>query len=111
MGSRPGRRVPIVAGLRTPFVKANTAFKDLSALELGKQVVAEIVQRAEIPARAIDQIVFGTAIASGQLPSSARGCGFAAGLPKRAAAYSVVRAWATSLQAMTSAADAIALGE
>src|SRR2546426_4439052 len=27
------------------------------SLELGKQVVAELVQRAEIPARAIDQIV------------------------------------------------------
>jgi len=35
MASRPGRRVAIVAGLRTPFVKSGTAFKDLSALELG----------------------------------------------------------------------------
>jgi len=59
MASRPGRRVAIVAGLRTPFVKAGTSFKDLSALELGRQVVAELVQRAEIPGRAIDQIVFG----------------------------------------------------
>src|SRR5947208_2096406 len=46
MATRPGRRVAIVAGLRTPFVKSGTAFKDLSALELGKQVVAELVQRA-----------------------------------------------------------------
>ena len=49
MASRPGRRVAIVAGLRTPFVKSGTAFKDLSALELGKQaVVQELVQRAEL---------------------------------------------------------------
>ncbi|HMC32820.1 MAG TPA: beta-ketoacyl synthase N-terminal-like domain-containing protein, partial [Myxococcales bacterium] len=111
MASRPGRRVAIVAGLRTPFVKAGTSFKDLSALELGKQVVAELVQRAEIPARAIDQIVFGTVIPSVQLPNIAREVGLAAGLPKNVDAYSVVRACATSLQAMTSAADAIALGE
>src|SRR5438067_2520207 len=64
MASRPGRRVAIVAGLRTPFVKSNTAFKDLSALELGRQVVAELVQRAEVPLGAIDQIVFGTAMTS-----------------------------------------------
>jgi acetyl-CoA acyltransferase len=111
MASRPGRRVAIVAGLRTPFIKAGTSFKDLSALELGKQVVAELVQRAEIPTRLIDQIVFGTVIPSVQLPNIAREVGLAAGLPKNVDAYSVVRACATSLQAMTSAADAIALGE
>jgi acetyl-CoA acyltransferase len=111
MASRPGRRVAIVAGLRTPFVKANTAFKDLSALELGKQVVAEIVQRAEVPADAIDQIVFGAVIPSVQLPNIAREVGLAAGLPKKVDAYSVVRACATSMQALTSAADSIAMGE
>ncbi|HTO97872.1 MAG TPA: acetyl-CoA C-acyltransferase FadI [Myxococcales bacterium] len=111
MASRPGRRVAIIAGLRTPFIKAGTSFKDLSALELGKQVVKELVQRAEIPARAIDQIVFGTVIPSVQLPNIAREVGLAAGLPKSADAFSVVRACATSLQAMTTAADAIALGE
>src|SRR5436309_9269220 len=111
MAIRPGRRVAIVAGLRTPFVKAGTAFKDLSALELSRQVVSELVQRAEIPTSAIDQIVFGTVIPSVQLPNIAREVGLAAGLPKSVDAYSVVRACATSLQAMTNAADAIALGE
>src|SRR4051812_42191162 len=111
MGSRPGRRVAIVAGLRTPFIKAGTSFKDLSALELGKQVVAEIVQRAEIPVSAVDQIVFGAVIPSVQLPNIAREVGLAAGLPKNVDAYTVVRACATSMQAFTSAADSIALGE
>src|ERR1700682_617357 len=111
MASRPGRRVAIVAGLRTPFVKSGTAFKDLSALELGRQVVSELVQRAEIPPAAIDQIVFGTVIPSVQLSNLAREVGLAAGLPKSVDAWSVVRACATSIQAMTSAADAIALGE
>src|SRR5438309_12019714 len=111
MASRPGRRVAIVAGLRTPFLKAGTSFKDLSALELGKQVVAELVQRAEIPARASDQIVLGTVIPSVQLPNIAREVGLASGLPKNVDECSVDRACATSLQAMTSAADAIALAE
>ena len=111
MASRPGRRVAIVAGLRTPFVKSGSAFKDLSALELGRQVVSEIVQRAEIPPSAIDQIVFGTVIPSVQLPNIAREVGLASALPKSIEAYTVVRACATSLQALTSAADSIALGE
>jgi acetyl-CoA acyltransferase len=111
MASRPGRRAAIVAGLRTPFVKANTVFKDLSALDLSRQVVAELVQRAEIPPKAIDQIIFGAVIPSIQMPNLAREVVLAAGLPKTVDAYSVVRACATSMQAMTSAADSIALGE
>jgi len=111
MASRPGRRVAIVAGLRTPFVKSGTVFKDLSALELGRLVVSELVQRAEIPPAAVDQIVFGTVIPSVQLSNIAREVGLSAGLPKSVEAYSVVRACATSIQALTSAADAIALGE
>ena len=50
-------------------------------------------------------------IPSVQLPNIAREVGIATGLPKSIDAYSVVRACATSLQAMTSAADSIALGE
>ena len=111
MAPRPGRRVAIVAGLRTPFVKAGTAFNALSALELSRLVVSELVQRAEIPTSAIQQIVFGTVIPSVQLPNIAREVGLASGLPKNVDAFSVVRACATSLQALTSAADAIALGE
>ena len=32
----PGRRVAIIAGVRTPFAKAGTVLKDLSAIDLGK---------------------------------------------------------------------------
>ena len=37
------RRVAIVAGLRTPFAKQGTNFKNLTALELGRSVVAELI--------------------------------------------------------------------
>src|SRR5437762_1977335 len=109
MASRPGRRVAIVAGLRTPFVKVGTAFKDLSALELGRQVVAELVQRAEVPLSAIDQIVFGTVIPSVQMPNIAREVGLPAGVPKHVDAHAVVRQFTTSSQATTPAAGPNAL--
>ena len=34
-----GRRVAIVRGIRTPFTKAGTVFKSLSAIDLGKIAV------------------------------------------------------------------------
>ena len=111
MANRPGRRVAIVAGLRTPFVKAGSVFKDLTALDLGAAVVKELIQRSDVPVDLIDALVFGTVIPNVAISNIAREVALAAGLPKKVEAYSVVRACATSLQALTSAADAIALGE
>jgi acetyl-CoA acyltransferase len=111
MTTRPGRRAAIVAGLRTPFVKSGTAFKDLTALDLSRIVVSELLQRTELPPREVDQIVFGTVIPSVQWPNIAREIALLTNLPRAVDAYSVTRACATSLQAMTDAADSIALGE
>ncbi|HWE23424.1 MAG TPA: acetyl-CoA C-acyltransferase, partial [Myxococcales bacterium] len=62
-------------------------------------------------AKEVDQIVFGAVVPVVQWPNIAREVGLAAGLPKNIEAYSVARACATSLQALTAAADAIATGE
>ncbi|MBS2025924.1 MAG: acetyl-CoA C-acyltransferase FadI [Deltaproteobacteria bacterium] len=105
------RRVAIVAGLRTPFVKAATVFKDLTALDLGTAVVKELVQRSEVPVDQIDAMVFGAVIPNVAMPNISREIALAAGLPKKVEAYSVSRACATSMQSLTSAADSIALGE
>ena len=51
----PGRRVAIIAGVRTPFAKAGTALKDLSAIELGKRCVAELIQRTELDGTQVDR--------------------------------------------------------
>ena len=44
----PGRRVAIIAGVRTPFAKSGSTLKGISAIELGKHCVAELIQRTEI---------------------------------------------------------------
>ena len=49
----PGRRVAIITGVRTPFAKAGTVLKDLSAIDLGKRCVAELIQRGRPIARPV----------------------------------------------------------
>ncbi|MDY7230406.1 acetyl-CoA C-acyltransferase FadI [Hyalangium rubrum] len=105
------RRVAIVRGLRTPFVKAGSVFSGLTALDLGKLVVQELVQRADIDPHEINQVVFGQVIPTLTAPSIAREVVIAAGLPRKIEAFTVARACATSIQAMTTAANAIAVGE
>jgi acetyl-CoA acyltransferase len=105
-----GRRVAIVRGLRTPFVKAGTEFAQLTALDLGRLVVRELVERADLDPKEIDQVVFGQVIPTLTAPSIAREVVLAAGLPREIEAHTASRACATSIQTLVNAANAIALG-
>lgn len=104
------RRVAIIGGLRTPFVKANTVFNDLTALDLGRIVVQELVQRYELNPHDIDELVFGQVVPSLTASSIAREVVLLSGLPKRVQTHTVMRACATSIQAAISAGHSIADG-
>jgi acetyl-CoA acyltransferase len=105
-----GRRVAIVAGVRTPFAKAGTALKSISAIELGKLCVAELLQRTNLDGKEVQALVFGTVIPSVIAPNIAREVSLLPLLPKGVQAYTVGRACASANQAITDAADQIALG-
>jgi acetyl-CoA acyltransferase len=105
-----GRRVAIVAGLRTPFAKSGTTLKSLSAQDLGRAVVAELVQRSNLDGKEVDILVFGTVVPSVVAPNIAREVALLPMLPKGIPAVTVSRACASANQAITDAADQIALG-
>jgi acetyl-CoA acyltransferase len=105
-----GRRVAIVAGVRTPFAKAGTALKNFTAIELGKLCVAELVQRANLDGRNVDAVVYGTVVPSVVAPNIAREISLMPMLPRGCEAYTVSRACASANQAITDAADQIVLG-
>lgn len=105
-----GRRVAIVAGVRTPFAKSGTALKNMSAIDLGKACVAELIQRTSLDGREIEALVFGTVVPSVLAPNIAREVSLLPMLPKGVQAVTVSRACASANQAITDAADQIALG-
>jgi acetyl-CoA acyltransferase len=104
------RRVAVIAGVRTPFAKAGTALRNLSAIELGKLCVAELLQRTEMEGQDVDALVFGTVVPSVIAPNIAREVSLLPMLPKGVESYTVSRACASANQAITAAADQIALG-
>lgn len=105
-----GRRVAVVAGVRTPFTRAGTLFKKLSAIELGKLCVIELLQRTNLNGSEVEALVFGTVVPNVLAPNIAREIALMPMLPKGVQAYSVSRACASSNQAITDAADQILLG-
>jgi len=105
-----GRRVAIIAGVRTPFARAGTVFKDMTAIELGKRCVAELVQRSNLDGDLVEGIVYGTVVPSVVAPNIAREISLLPMLSKGCEAYTVSRACASANQAITDAADQIVLG-
>jgi acetyl-CoA acyltransferase len=102
--------VAIVAGLRTPFARAGGALKDVTAIELGKACVAELIQRADLDGREVDALVFGTVVQAVTAPNIAREVSLLPMLPRGVQSFTVSRACASANQAITDAADQIALG-
>jgi len=104
-------RIAIVAGLRTPFAKQSSAYRDVSALDLGKLVTSELLARSELDPDEVGLVVFGQVVPSISAPNIAREIVLGTGMPKTIEAFSVSRACATSFQAMTSAAESLLAGQ
>ena len=105
-----GRRVAVVAGVRTPFARAGTTLKNLTAIELGKLAVAELIQRTELEGDQVDALMYGTVVPYVVAPNIAREVSLLPMLPKGVEAHTVSRACASANQAITDAADQIVLG-
>ena len=105
-----GRRVAIIAGLRTPFARSGTTLRTVSAEDLGRAVVSELIARTQLDGTEVDALIFGTVVPSVLAPNIAREVALIPALPKDVQAFSVSRACASANQAITDAGDQIALG-
>lgn len=102
-------RIAIVDGLRTPFARIATHYRDLSAIDLGAMAVRELMQRNALKPRDVDQLVYGMTVMIPEAPFIAREVALQLGLDNLDA-YSITRACATSFQTAASAAESILAG-
>ncbi|MGH7525541.1 MAG: acetyl-CoA C-acyltransferase [Gemmatimonadales bacterium] len=110
LDSRPGRRVAIVAGVRTPFVRSGTVFRDVSAVALARHAARELLFRSELDGREVDEVIFSQVVASVLAPNVAREVSLLPQLLPSVPAYTINRACASAAQAIDNAADQIFLG-
>ena len=102
----------ILAGARTPVGDFGGSLKDVPPARLGEIVIREAVVRAGIAAADIEQVVMGNVIPATPADAYvARVAAVRAGIPVAAPALTVNRLCGSGLQAVISAAQAIALGE
>jgi acetyl-CoA C-acetyltransferase len=103
--------VYIAAPVRTPIGKFGGAFADIPAADLGAAAARECLRRAGVPPEAVGEVIFGHGRQAGNGPNTARQVVRKAGLPDAVPAYTVNKACASSLKALTLAAGMVRLGE
>jgi len=108
--TRNGERIAVVAGLRTPFVRQATAFHGVPAVDLGKMVVNEMLQKHDIDPNIIEQLDFGQVVQMPEAPNIAREIVLGTGMSVKTDAYSVSRACATSFQSAVNITESIMAG-
>ncbi|HET9605207.1 MAG TPA: acetyl-CoA C-acyltransferase [Gemmatimonadales bacterium] len=104
------RRVAIVAGLRTPFARANTVLKDADGVDLARHVARELLYRTELEGHLVDEVIWGQVVPSPLTPNVAREVSLLPQFPPSVPAYTLNRACASGAQAVQNAADQIAVG-
>ena len=102
--------VVIVDGLRTPYVKAGTLFKSLPAQELGRIVVAELLQRTGVDPNLIDEVVIGNIAQPPEATNIARVIALKSGIPRHVPAVTVARNCASGMESIANAHLKIATG-
>jgi acetyl-CoA acetyltransferase family protein len=101
----------VVAGVRTPFVKAWTALDGVTAQGLARQVIREVVDRADLSPKEVDEVILGCVVQPADAVNVARVAALEAGIPRSVPAYTVARNCASGLQALTSACEKIQTGQ
>lgn len=103
-------RTAVVAGCRTPFARAGTHFEGLTAIDLGRHAVRELLAQAGVSPEDVDHLVFGTVVHEPRAPNMAREVGLAV-LPPSVPAVTVSRACASSNQAIADGAALVQTGQ
>lgn len=105
-----GRRVVVVDGARTPFLRSETGFADVMAYELASLAISGLLHRTRLDPAAVDRVILGTVLAEPKTSNLAREAALAADLPASCPAFTVTAACASANVAISTAAEAIACG-
>jgi len=104
-------QVYIIDAVRTPIGSFCGALQNVSAPELGRTVIAALLERTKLPASAVDEVVMGNVLSAGLGQNVARQAAMKAGIPKERTAMGVNMVCGSGLRAVALAAQAVALGD
>ena len=94
----------VAAPVRTAIGRFGGSLKDVPATELGRIVVCEALERAQLRPEQVETVIFGQARMAGQGPNPARQIAVRAGMPVETTAFTVNAACGSGMKAVELAA-------
>ena len=113
MGTTSSDRTPVIVdGLRTAFGRYGGALRDVRPDDMAAHVIRALIERTGIDPASVDDVILGAANQAGEDNRNVgRMAALLAGLPIEVAGQTVNRLCGSGLQAVVSAAHAIAFGD
>jgi len=102
--------VVIISGVRIPVGKFQGSLSDFSATQLGALVVREVVKRANLDPKQINECIMGNVVSAGLGQNPARQAALFGGLPPEVGAMTINKVCGSGLKAVALAAQAIQTG-
>jgi acetyl-CoA C-acetyltransferase len=110
MATRGGRESFIVGAVRTPNGRYGGALTELPVVQLGAYALRAALERAGVPADAVDEVIFSNCRQAGNGPNPGRQVVMRAELPERVPAQTINMACASGLKSVALADDAVRSG-
>jgi acetyl-CoA C-acetyltransferase len=101
----------IVGGVRTAIGRFNGSLATWSAIDLGSEVIREVVRRTSIRVEEIEEVIMGNVLQAGLGQNPARQAAIRGSLPENIPAFTVNKVCGSGLKSVALAGQAIASGE
>ena len=101
----------IVSAVRTPLGSFGGSLKNISAVDLGSLVIKSALERANLKAEQVDEVIMGNVLGAGFGQNVARQMSVNAGIPVSSPAFTVNKVCGSGLKTVQLAAQAILCGD
>ena len=105
------KKVVVVDGTRTPFLKSGTEYMDLLSYQLGQFAISGLVKKTGIDPKSVDRVIMGTVISNVKTSNVAREAALTAGIPYTTPCSTVTQACISANQAISSGVEQIMAGQ
>jgi len=105
------RKAVVVAAKRSAIGSFGGVFKDVSAIELGKQVLKALLAEVQLKPELVDEVILGNVCGAGLGQNVSRQVSVQAGIPVSVPAYTVNKVCGSGMKAITLGAAMIAMEE
>ncbi|MGB0838561.1 MAG: acetyl-CoA C-acyltransferase [Chitinophagales bacterium] len=105
------KKIVVIDGCRTPFLRMGTNYTDLMSYQLGQFAIKGLLEKTNIDPKVVDTVVMGTVIANLKTSNVAREAAVTAGIPVSAYCHTVAQACISANRAIANAAMEIMTGQ